>query len=499
MGRQYVLAIDQGTTSSRAIVFDREGRRAGIGQKELAQHFPSDGWVEHDPEDIWRDVVAVCRQAIAAAGTTAAEIAAIGITNQRETTVLWERGTGSAVHRAIVWQDRRTADLCRHLVADGLEEHIRARTGLVVDAYFSGTKLAWLLDNVPGTRDAAEHGALAFGTIDSLLLWRLTGGRVHATDATNASRTMLFDIVDQCWDRRILEALRIPEGLLPEVRDCSGEFGTSDHTLFGAAIPILGIAGDQQAATVGQACFQPGMSKSTYGTGCFALVNTGDRFVASHNRLLTTVAYRLAGRTTYALEGSIFVAGAAVQWLRDGLRVIHTAGESETLARNLPSTEGVYLVPAFTGLGAPHWDPDARAAILGLTRDSGVAHVVRAALEAVAYQTADLVDAVIADMKGSAQDAGLATLRVDGGMVVNDWLCQFLADILDRPVERPAVVETTALGAAYLAGLAAGVYESLDAVASAWRLERRFEPRMPPGDRQRLLDGWRRAMARVRS
>ncbi|MGD9508625.1 MAG: glycerol kinase GlpK [Geminicoccaceae bacterium] len=499
MSRDYVLAIDQGTTSSRAILFDREGRGVGSGQKELPQHFPKDGWVEHDPEDIWRDVVAVCRQAMASARVEASQIAAIGITNQRETTALWERGTGSVVHRAIVWQDRRTADICRRLVADGLEDHVRTRTGLVVDAYFSGTKLAWLLDHVPNARRAAENGALAFGTIDSFLLWRLTGGRVHATDATNASRTMLFDIVGQHWDERMLAALRIPAAVLPEVRDCAGEFGVTDPDLFGAPIPILGIAGDQQAATVGQACFRPGMAKSTYGTGCFMLVNTGERCVASANRLLTTVAYRLGGRTTYALEGSIFVAGAAVQWLRDGLRVIASAADSEAHARDLPSTEGVYLVPAFTGLGAPHWDPDARAAILGLTRDSGVAHIVRAALEAVAYQTADLADAFVADMRGGAVDAGLGTLRVDGGMVANDWLCQFLADMLEQPVERPAVIETTALGAAYLAGLAAGVYGSLDDIAGAWRLERRFEPSMAAAERNQLLAGWRRAVARVRS
>jgi glycerol kinase len=498
MTRQYVLAIDQGTTSSRAIVFDREGRSIGTGQKELRQYFPKDGWVEHDPEDIWRDTLAVCRQAIAAAGLAAGDIAAIGITNQRETAVLWERDTGSPVHNAIVWQDRRTADLCRKLVADGLEERVRARTGLVVDAYFSATKLAWMLDHVPGARSAAEHGALAFGTVDSFLLWRLTGGRVHATDATNASRTMLFDITTQAWDEELLRALRIPHAVQPEVRDCSGEFGTTEPGLFGAPIPILGIAGDQQAATIGQACFAPGMSKSTYGTGCFMLVNTGERFVPSRNRLLTTVAYRLGGRTTYAIEGSIFVAGAAVQWLRDGLGIIRDAAESETLARDLHSTEGVYLVPAFTGLGAPHWDPDARGAILGLTRDSGVAHLVRAALEAVGYQTADLAEAMAADMADASLDAGLATLRVDGGMVVNDWLCQFLADILARPVERPAVVETTALGAAYLAGLAAGVHDSLEGVAQAWRLGRRFEPAMAAEDRQRLLDGWRRAVQRVR-
>ncbi|MEK0084705.1 glycerol kinase GlpK [Benzoatithermus flavus] len=499
MSRQYVLAIDQGTTSSRAILFDREGRIVGTGQKELRQHFPKDGWVEHDPEDIWRDTLAVCRQAIHAAGVAATDIAAIGITNQRETTVLWERDTGSPVHNAIVWQDRRTAETCRELVADGIEERVRGRTGLVVDAYFSGTKLAWLLDHVPGARSAAEHGALAFGTVDSFLLWRLTGGRVHATDATNASRTMLFDIVEQTWDEELLRALRIPPSVLPEVRDCSGSFGIADPELFGAAIPILGIAGDQQAATIGQACFLPGMSKSTYGTGCFMLVNTGERFVASRNRLLTTVAYRLDGRTTYALEGSIFVAGAAVQWLRDGLGIIRSAAETEELARDLPDNEGVYLVPAFTGLGAPHWDPDARGAILGLTRDSGVAHIVRAALESVAYQTLDLVDAMTADMAAATLDGGLGGLRVDGGMVVNDWVCQFLADILNRPVERPAVVETTALGAAYLAGLAAGVYASLPAVAGAWRLERRFEPGLAPEQRERLVAGWRQAVRRVRS
>jgi glycerol kinase len=382
-------------------------------------------------------------------------------------------------------------------VAAGLEPRVRERTGLVIDAYFSGTKLAWLLDEIPGARAAAEHGALAFGTIDSFLLWRLTGGKVHATDATNASRTMLFDIQAQAWDEELLRVLRIPPSVLPEVKDCSGEFGVTEPELFGASIPVLGIAGDQQAATVGQACFTPGMAKSTYGTGCFMLVNTGEQLVASRNRLLTTVAYRLGGRTTYAIEGSIFVAGAAVQWLRDGLGVVRDAAETEPLARQLAGTDGVYLVPAFTGLGAPHWDPDARGAILGLTRDSGVAHLARAALEAVAYQTVDLADAMAADMAGSGHELG--TLRVDGGMVVNDWLCQFLADMLDRPVERPVVVETTALGAAYLAGLAAGVYGSLDAVAQAWRLERRFEPKRTAGERDGLLAGWRRAVERVRS
>jgi glycerol kinase len=496
MTRQHVLAIDQGTTSSRAILFDRDGRALGTGQKELRQHFPKDGWVEHDPEDIWRDTLAVCRQALAAAGAPAGDVAAVGITNQRETAVLWERETGSPVHQAIVWQDRRTAEMCRRLVADGLEGTVRERTGLVVDAYFSATKLAWMLEHVPGARAAAERGALAFGTVDSFLLWRLTGGRVHATDATNASRTMLYDIRRGDWDPDLLKALGIPRAVLPEVRDCSGEFGTTEAELLGAPVPILGVAGDQQAATVGQACFAPGMAKSTYGTGCFMLVNTGERCLESQNRLLSTIAYRLNGRTTYALEGSIFVAGAAIQWLRDGLGIIRDAAESERLARELGDNEGVYLVPAFTGLGAPHWDPDARGAVLGLTRDSGPAHLARAALEAVGYQTADLADAMAADMPG---DAGPRALRVDGGMVANGWLCQFLADVLDRPVERPAVIETTALGAAYLAGLAAGIYGSLDEVARAWRPDRRFEPRMAAVERGRLLEGWRRAVGRARS
>jgi glycerol kinase len=492
MGRQYVLAIDQGTTSSRAIVFDREGRRAGIGQKELAQHFPSDGWVEHDPEDIWRDVVAVCRQAIAAAGTTAAEIAAIGITNQRETTVLWERGTGSAVHRAIVWQDRRTADLCRHLVADGLEEHIRARTGLVVDAYFSGTKLGWLLDNVPGARDAAEHGALAFGTIDSFLLWRLTGGKVHATDATNASRTLLLDILGGHWDADLCTLFDLPADLLPEIHDSAGNFGTTD--VFGGKIRILAMAGDQQAATVGQGCFEPGMMKSTYGTGCFALMNTGPAAVRSRNRLLTTIAYQLGGRRTYALEGAIFVAGAAVQWLRDGLKLINKAAEVDRLASEADPAEQVYLVPAFVGLGAPWWDAQARGAVYGLTRNSGAAELARAALEAVGYQTRDLIEAMAADWP----DAPATTvLRVDGGMSASDVAMQFLADILGAPVDRPRVMETTALGAAYLAGLTAGVCPDLAGFAAAWRRERRFDPAMDAAARARKWSGWRDAVGRT--
>jgi glycerol kinase len=490
---EHVLAIDQGTTSTRAILFDRAGAPVGTAQRELTQFFPADGWVEHDPEHIWVDTLHVCREALARAGVTARAVAAIGITNQRETTIVWERATGRPVHKAIVWQDRRTAPLCRELQADGLEAHARATTGLVIDAYFSATKLAWILDNVAGARAAAERGELAFGTVDSFLLWRLTGGRAHATDATNAARTLLFDIRRQAWDATLLARLGIPEAILPEVRDSSGPFGVTEPDLLGAAIPITGIAGDQQAAMVGQACFAPGMVKSTYGTGCFALRTLGAGFVESRHRLLTTVAWRLAGRPTYALEGSIFVAGAAVQWVRDGLRAIGTAAESEALARSVGDS-GVYLVPAFTGLGAPWWDPDARGAILGLTRDTTAAHIVRAALDAVAFQTRDLMTAMDAD----SGDLGGA-LRVDGGMVANDWFCQRLADVLDRPVERPAVTETTALGAARLAGLAVGLLPSTDAIAAAWRCARRFEPALDAATRERLLGGWRAAVERVRT
>ena len=511
---RHVLAIDQGTTSTRAIVFDRAGAPVAQSQRELEQHYPRAGWVEHDPETIWQDTVAVCREALAKAKLQPAEVAALGITNQRETVVLWERASGRPVHRAIVWQDRRTAERCRALSAAGHDALVRARTGLVIDPYFSATKLAWLLDEVAGARQAAERGELAFGTIDSFLLWRLTGGEVHATDASNAARTMLFDIHRQDWDDELLRLLRIPRAILPEVRDCSAPFGATPAGLFGAPVPITGIAGDQQAATVGQACFEPGMLKSTYGTGCFALLNTGATPVASRHRLLTTIAYRLAGNTTYALEGSIFVAGAAVQWLRDGLKLISHAGESEPLAAGISDTGGVYLVPAFVGLGAPHWDPDARAAVLGLTRDSGIAQIVRAALESVGYQTRDLMAAMQADLGGEAganttlieRDrsavrvaGGASALRVDGGMVANDWVCQFLADILDVPVERPVVTETTALGAACLAGLEVGLYPSLEAVASGWRCGRRFEPQMAPAERARLYDGWLRAVRRVRA
>jgi len=499
MASDLIMALDQGTTSSRAILFDANGKAVASAQRELQQFYPRDGWVEHDPEHIWADTMAAAREAIEQAGRPASDIAAIGITNQRETAIVWDRANGRPIHNAIVWQDRRTARFCRELVADGLEAHVKAATGLVIDAYFSATKINWLLDNVPGARARADRGELACGTVDSFLLWRLTGGKVHRTDASNASRTMLFDITRQDWDDTLLERLGIPRSMLPEVVDNSGIFGDTDAGLLGAAIPITGMAGDQQAATFGQACFAPGMLKSTYGTGCFALLNTGERLVPSRNRLLTTIAYRLDGRATYAIEGSIFIAGAAVQWVRDGLRAVSHAAETEALARTLEDTGGVYMVPAFTGLGAPYWDPDARGAILGLTRDSTSAHIVRAALESVAYQTADLLTAMRDDLE--AADAGVLpdTLRVDGGMVANDWVCQYLADILACPVERPAVIETTALGAAYLAGLAVGVFPSMSAIADSWRADGHFTPSLDDVTRRARLDGWAKAVARVRS
>jgi len=493
-GSEYLLAIDQGTTSTRAMIFDREGRPAGQAQKEFPQHFPQPGWVEHDPEDIWRDTCSVVEGALAEAGIAAERVAAIGITNQRETSVLWDRETGEALHKAIVWQDRRTAELCERLRGEGHESLVQERTGLLIDPYFSATKIAWLLDRIPDARARAERGKVAFGTIDSFLLWRLTGGRVHATDATNAARTMIFDIHRQVWDRDLLDLLGIPVAILPEVRDSNAEFGATPADLFGAPVPIAGIAGDQQAATVGQACFSPGMTKSTYGTGCFALMNTGDTAVASTNRLLTTIAYRLSGETTYALEGSIFVAGAAVQWLRDELKIIAAAADSEPLARAADLGQEVYLVPAFTGLGAPYWDPLARGAILGLTRASGPAEIAGAALEAVCYQTRDLLEAMTAD---GAQPP--AALRVDGGMVANDWLMQRLADLIGCTVERPVVAETTALGAAALAGLGVGLMSSLDDVAGTWRSAGQFVPAMAEEERNRRYAGWRDAVARVRS
>lgn len=490
----YVLAIDQGTTSTRALVFDRDGRPVGRGQRELRQFYPADGWVEHDAEDIWNDTVSACRAALAEARLSARDVAAIGVANQRETALLWDRSTGLAVHHAIVWQDRRTAGACRALAADGLEPMIRARTGLLPDPYFSATKLAWLLDNVPGARMRAERGELAFGTVESYLLYRMTGGRAHVTDVTNAARTMLFDIHRQEWDDELLALFRIPRQVLPEVTGNAEDFGVSEPAILGAAIPITGLAGDQQAASIGQACLYPGMTKGTYGTGAFILTNTGAAAADSQHRLLSTIAYRIDGETAYALEGSIFVAGAAIQWLRDGLRIIPDAPTSEYYANTHADTGGVYLAPAFTGLGAPYWDPDARGGLIGLTRDTGVGHIVRAALESTAYQTRDLMDAMAAD-----SGAALETLRVDGGMVVNNWLCQFLADMLNVAVERPAVTETTALGAAYLAGLRVGLFDGVESLGRTWRCERRFEPSMSADRRESLYAGWKAAVARVRS
>ena len=491
----YVAAIDHGTTSTRCMIFDHSGGVIASEQREHEQIFPQAGWVEHNPEEVWENTRAVAAGALAKADLTAGDIAAVGITNQRETTVVWDRASGRAVHRAIVWQDRRTAGLCARLKEEGHEPLFTARTGLILDPYFSGTKIAWILDNVPGARARAERGELAFGTVDSFLLWRLTGGRVHATDATNAARTLLFDIHKGEWDEDLLRILGVPRSMLPEVRDCSGRFGESDAALFGAPIPICGIAGDQQAATVGQACFNPGMVKSTYGTGCFALVNTGDAPVASKNKLLTTIAYQLDGRRTYALEGSIFIAGAAVQWLRDGLGIIKDAAATGRLAENADPTQDVYLVPAFVGLGAPYWNPDVRGALFGLTRGTGPAELARAALESVCYQTADLLDAMRADWP---QAEGAETvLRVDGGMVASDWTMQRLADLLAAPVDRPVVKETTALGAAYLAGLAAGVFPAPAQFADLWRMERRFTPAMSESLRNAKLAGWREAVARL--
>ncbi|WP_366654286.1 glycerol kinase GlpK [Fodinicurvata sp. EGI_FJ10296] len=489
----YIVAIDQGTTSTRAIVFDAGGRPVATAQKEFTQHYPADAWVEHDAEEIWADVVAVVRDAVAKAGVPAELIAGIGITNQRETVVVWDRETGKPIHRAIVWLDRRTSDYCRSLVDSGHGPMIAERTGLVIDAYFSGSKIKWILDNVDGARSRAEQGRLCFGTIDSWLLYKLTDGAVHKTDATNASRTMLFNIHTQQWDDELLDLFGVPRAMMPEVCDNSGRFGLASEALLGNAIPVSGMAGDQQAATFGQACFDVGMTKSTYGTGCFALINTGETAVVSRHKMLTTVAYRLDGKTTYALEGSIFVAGATVKWLRDGLGIIDSAARTASLAVTVPDNHGVYFVPAFSGLGAPHWDPDARGTISGLTFDAGPAHIVRAALESVGFQTADLITAMRAD--GAAMPPAL---RVDGGMVVNDWVCQFLADILDLPVERPVVTETTALGSAYLAGLAEGVYGGLESLSAQWASERRFEPSMEAGRRERLLAGWHKAVRHAR-
>jgi glycerol kinase len=490
---QHIIAIDQGTTSSRAIVFRADLTIAASAQAEFAQHYPRSGWVEHEPEDIWNSVVAVTRQALDKAGLQASDIAAIGITNQRETTIVWDRATGKPIHRAIVWQDRRTADQCHALKAAGHEANVAAKTGLLLDPYFSGTKIAWILDHVPGARERADKGELAFGTVDSFLIWRLTGGKVHATDATNASRTLLYDIHENRWRPSLCDLLRVPATLLPEVKDCAADYGATLPDLFGAAIPIRGVAGDQQAATIGQACFKPGMLKSTYGTGCFAVLNTGPEAVASKNRLLTTIAYRLDGETTYALEGSIFIAGAAVQWLRDGLRIIGSASETGAMADLADPSQDVIMVPAFVGLGAPYWDAEARGAIFGITRGTGPKEFARAALEAVCYQTRDLLDAMRGDW-GAARET---VLRVDGGMVASDWTMQRLSDLLDAPVDRPTVLETTALGAAYLAGLHVGLYPEPAMFAERWALDRRFTPALDAETRGHKLAAWKDAVRRT--
>jgi glycerol kinase len=486
----HLLAIDQGTTSSRAIVFDAALRVVATAQEEFPQHYPAPGMVEHDPADLWSTVAGTARAAIERAGIDARGIAAIGITNQRETTLIWERATGRPIHNAIVWQDRRTAPTCVALREAGHEPLVTARTGLLLDPYFSATKIGWMLDHVPGARARAERGELAFGTVDSYLVWKLTGGVVHATDATNASRTMLYDIGAGRWDPDLCALFGVPMAMLPDVRDCAAEFGTTRPDLFGRPVPILGVAGDQQAATVGQACFSPGMMKSTYGTGCFALLNTGADRVPSTNRLLTTIAYRLDGRTTYALEGSIFIAGAVVQWLRDGLGIIRAASETQALAEAADPAQPVVMVPAFTGLGAPWWRPECRGAIFGLTRNTGPAEIARAALESVAYQTRDLVEAMRGDWGAAAE----GVLRVDGGMAASDWTMQFVADILSAPVDRPVVTETTALGAAYLAGLKAGVCPAPEGFVRAWALDRRFVPAMDEAARAQRYARWGRAV-----
>jgi len=486
-----ILAIDQGTTSSRAIVFGADTSIAALAQQEFPQHFPASGWVEHDAEDIWRGPIDTARAALKKADVAATRVAAIGITNQRETTVVWDRRTGKAIHKAIVWQDRRTADVCARLKADGIEAMVSERTGLVLDPYFSATKIAWLLDHVEGARAAAEAGHLLAGTVDSFLIWRLTGGKVHVTDATNASRTSLFDIRRNGWDDDLCRLFRVPRAMLPDVRECADDFGTTDDALLGAAIPIRGVAGDQQSALIGQGCFTPGMMKSTYGTGCFAVLNTGAELVRSKNRLLSTIGFRLDGETAYALEGSIFVAGAAVQWLRDGLKVLKSAAETGPMAAAADAEQDVYMVPGFVGLGAPHWEPRARGALFGLTRATGPAELARAALESVCYQTRDLLEAMRGDWPACAD----VVLRVDGGMVASDWTMQFLADVLAARVDRPTMLETTALGAAWLAGHKAGVLPDRAGFQKTWQLDRSFLPAMPEKERARRYKGWRSAVS----
>lgn len=493
MSEPLLLSIDQGTTSSRAMLFEKDGATFAVAQQEFKQYYPQSGWVEHDPEEIWSTTLRVSQQALSKARSANREVVAIGITNQRETTVVWDRQTGEPIYPAIVWQDRRTADVCQSLHSAGHIDQITTKTGLLLDPYFSGTKIAWILDHVDGARARAEKGELAFGTIDTYLIWRLSGGNVHATDSTNASRTLLFNIHDNAWDSQLCQLLRVPESMLPTVYDSAADFCTTDKDILGQQLPVCGVAGDQHAASIGQVCFQPGMIKSTYGTGCFMMLNTGSKAITSNNKLLTTIAYRLQGQTTYAIEGSIFVAGAAVQWLRDGLGIIDSAEQTQQLASSLEHNQGVYMVPAFTGMGAPYWDAEARGAVYGLTRDSGPAVFARAALESVCYQSMDLLNAMRND------GADINTVRVDGGMVKNNWLSQYLADILDIAVQRPAQTETTALGAAYLAGLQIGVYDSLDALTSNWQQEHEFTPLMPDSTRKTVIDGWADAVKRTRS
>ena len=489
----YILAIDQGTTSSRAILFTKQGKVHATAQEEFEQHFPQDGWVEHNPNDIWQTVLNTCRKVLADNNVQAKEIATIGITNQRETTIVWDRNTGEPLYNAIVWQDRRTADYCQSMQSPDIEELINSKTGLLLDPYFSATKIRWILENVDGAKEKAENGELAFGTVDSFLLWHLTGGSEHRTDATNASRTMIFNIHDQDWDQELLELFDIPASMLPEVMDSSDEFGYTDRSLFGCEIAVLAMAGDQQAALFGQACFDEGMAKSTYGTGCFLMLNTGDKALKSKNKLLTTVAYRLNGKPTYAIEGSIFMAGATIQWIRDGLQLINSASETESIAEKMPLDHGVFLVPAFTGLGAPYWDPNARGAILGLTRDSGINEIVTAGLQSVCYQTKDL-------QKAMENDGLRPTLiRVDGGMVTNNWLLSFLANILGATVDRPEIIETTALGVAYLAGLKAGIYSSTDELAEMWHCDKRFTAQIDNKQRNSLYEKWLDAVKKVQS
>ena len=490
---KFLLAIDQGTSSSRTLIYDHAMNVVASAQQEFPQIYPQPGWVEHDPEAIWQSVVAVTEKALSQARATATDITAIGITNQRETTLVWDRETGDCIYNAIVWQDRRTAEYCRALKKDDVETWVASKTGLRLDPYFSATKLIWILDNVDGVRARAEAGKLAFGTVDSFLLWRLTGGAEHATDASNASRTLLFNIHTQQWDDELLDFFGIPQQLLPEVKDCAADFGITAVKFMDGGVPIRGIAGDQQAALIGQAGFESGMTKSTYGTGCFVMANTGNQALASDNQLLTTIAMRLDGEVTYGLEGSVFVAGSAIQWLRDELQIIESAEETEAIARRTGVVDDVYVVPAFAGLGAPYWDPDARGAIVGMTRGSGREQIVTATLQAVAFQTADLISAMA--------DDGISpgVIRVDGGMVGNDWFLQFLADVLNIPVERPANVESTVLGAAYLASYGAGILKDREQISDSWRCEARFEPLISSSRRAQLLDGWQTAVSRIKS